>query len=40
MVRDLGQTRLVREVERISLSHQKATTKMISLLNLTILGTD
>jgi hypothetical protein len=29
-VRDLGQTRLVREVERISRSHQKPTTKMIS----------
>jgi hypothetical protein len=40
MVRDLGQTRLVREVERISQSHQKSTTKMISLLNLTISGTD
>jgi hypothetical protein len=40
MVRDLGQTRLVREVERISQSHQKPTTTMISLLNLTILGTD
>jgi hypothetical protein len=40
MVRDLGQTRLVREMERISQSHQKPTTKMISLLNLTILGTD
>jgi hypothetical protein len=40
MVRDLGQTRLVREVERISQSHQKPTTKMISLLNLTISGTD
>jgi hypothetical protein len=40
MVRDLGQTRLVREMERISPSHQKSTTKMISLLNLTILGTD
>jgi hypothetical protein len=39
MVRDLGQTRLVREVERISQSHQKPTTKMISLLNLTSLGT-
>jgi hypothetical protein len=37
MVRDLGQKRLVREVERISLSQQKSTTKMISLLNLTIL---
>jgi hypothetical protein len=36
----LGQTRLVREVERISQSHQKPTTKMISLPNLTILGTD
>jgi hypothetical protein len=35
MVRDLGQTRWLREVERISLSHQKPTTKMISLLNLT-----
>jgi hypothetical protein len=30
MVRDLGQTRLVREVERISQSHQKPTIKMIS----------
>jgi hypothetical protein len=40
MVRDLGQTRLVREVERISESHQKPTTKMISLPNLTILETD
>jgi hypothetical protein len=40
MVRDLGQIRLVREVEIISQSHQKPTTKMISLLNLTILGTD
>jgi hypothetical protein len=30
----------VREVERISESHQKPTTKMISLLNLTISGTD
>jgi hypothetical protein len=40
MVRDLGQTRLVREVERISQGHQKPTTKMISLLNLTISGTD
>jgi hypothetical protein len=39
-VRDLGQTRLVREVERISQSHQKPTTNMISLQNLTILGTD
>jgi hypothetical protein len=39
MVRDLGQTRLVREVERISQSHQKPTTKIISLLNLTISGT-
>jgi hypothetical protein len=29
MVRDLGQTRLVSEVERISQSHQKLTTKMI-----------
>jgi hypothetical protein len=36
----LGQIRLVREVERISQSHQKPTTKMISLLNLTILGTN
>jgi hypothetical protein len=36
----LGQTRLAREVERISQSHQKPTTKMISLQNLTILGTD
>jgi hypothetical protein len=40
MVRDLGQTKLVREVERISQSHQKPTAKMISLPNLTILGTD
>jgi hypothetical protein len=40
VVRDLGQTRLVREVERISQSHQKPTTKMISLQNLTIFGTD
>jgi hypothetical protein len=40
MVRDLGQTRLVREVERISQSQQNPTTKMISSLNLTILGTD
>jgi hypothetical protein len=39
MVRDLGQTRLVREVERISQIHQNPP-KMISLLNLTILGTD
>jgi hypothetical protein len=31
---------MVREVERISQSHQKPTTKMISLLNPTILGTD
>jgi hypothetical protein len=37
---ELGQTRLVREVERISQSHQKPTTKMISPQNLTILGTD
>jgi hypothetical protein len=36
----LGETRLVREVERIPQSHQKRTTKMVSLLNLTILGTD
>jgi hypothetical protein len=28
------------EVERISQSHQKPTTKIISLPNLTILGTD
>jgi hypothetical protein len=40
MVKDLGKTRLVRDVERISQSHQKPTTKKISLLNLTILGTD
>jgi hypothetical protein len=40
MVRDLGKTRLVREVERISQIHEKPTTKMISLLNLIILGTD
>jgi hypothetical protein len=40
MVRDLGQTKLVMEVERISQSHQKPTTKMISPLNLTILGID
>jgi hypothetical protein len=31
---------LVREVERISQSHQKPTTKMISILNLTILETN
>jgi hypothetical protein len=36
----LGAKRLVREVERISQSHQKPTTKMLSLLNRTILGTD
>jgi hypothetical protein len=40
MVRDLGQTRLVREVERISQSHKKDTTKMIFFQNLTILETD
>jgi hypothetical protein len=40
MVRDLGHTRLVREVEKISQRHQKPTTKMISPQNLTILGTD
>jgi hypothetical protein len=40
MVRDLGQTRLVRKVERIFQSHQKPITKMISLPNITILGTD
>jgi hypothetical protein len=40
MVRDLGETRLVRVVERISQSHKKPTAKMISLQNLTILGTD
>jgi hypothetical protein len=40
MVRDLGKTRLVREVERISQSHQKPTTKIIFLPNLTFLGTD
>jgi hypothetical protein len=33
-------TSLVREVERISWSHQKPTTKMIFPQNLTILGTD
>jgi hypothetical protein len=38
MVRDLGQTKLVREVERISQSHQKPTTKILSLLKRTILG--
>jgi hypothetical protein len=32
----LGANKVVREVERISQSHQKPTTKMISLLNLTI----
>jgi hypothetical protein len=37
MLRDLGQTRLVREVKIISQSHKKPTTKMISLLNLTVL---
>jgi hypothetical protein len=36
----LGEKRLVREVERISQSHQKPTTKMLLSLNLTILGTD
>jgi hypothetical protein len=36
----LGQIRLVRVVERISQSHQNPTTRKISLLNLTILGTD
>jgi hypothetical protein len=35
-VRGLEQTRLVREVEKISRSHQKPTIKMISLQNLTI----
>jgi uncharacterized protein (DUF2236 family) len=40
MVRDLGQTRLVREVVRISQSHQKPTTKMLFSLNRTILGID
>jgi hypothetical protein len=40
MVRDLGQTRMVREVEKTLQIHQKPTTKMISLLNLTISGTD
>jgi hypothetical protein len=40
MVRDLGQTRLVREVKKTFQSHKKPTTKMISLLNLTIIGTD
>jgi hypothetical protein len=33
----LGQTRMVREVERIFQSHQKPATKIISFLNLTIL---
>jgi hypothetical protein len=32
----LGAKKLVREVERISQSHQKPTTKMFSLLNTTI----
>jgi hypothetical protein len=36
----LGANKIGEEVERISQSHQKPTTKMISLLNLTILGTD
>jgi hypothetical protein len=40
MVRDLGQTRLVREVVRISQSHQKPTTKMLFSLNRSILGID
>jgi hypothetical protein len=40
MVRDLGQTRLVRKVEKTFQSHQKPITEMIPLLNLTILGTD
>jgi hypothetical protein len=34
-----GEGRLVKEVDRISQSHQKPTTKMISLQNLTILET-
>jgi hypothetical protein len=40
MVRDLGQTRLVRAVKKTFYSYQKPTTKMVSLLNLTISGTD
>jgi hypothetical protein len=40
MGRGLGQTRLVREVVRISQSHQKPTTKMLLSLNRIILGTD
>jgi hypothetical protein len=36
----LGANKVGREVERISQSHQKSTTRMISLQNLTILGTD
>jgi hypothetical protein len=36
----LGSNKVGGEVERISQSHQKPTTKMISLLNITILGTD
>jgi hypothetical protein len=40
MVRDSGQTRLMREVERISQSQKNPTTKMISSLNLTILETN
>jgi hypothetical protein len=36
----LGANKVVREVERISQSHKKPTTKTISLLNLTISGTD
>jgi hypothetical protein len=34
------QIRLVREVVRISQSHQKRTTKMLLSLNRTILGID
>jgi hypothetical protein len=36
----LGANKVGEGVERISKSHQKPTTKMISLLNLTILGND
>jgi hypothetical protein len=36
----LGANKVGEGVERISLSHQKSTTKIISLQNLTILGTD
>jgi hypothetical protein len=36
----LGANKVGEVVERISQSHQKPTTKMISPQNLTILGTD